>query len=268
MKSVANSLRINWPATLEDIESAKRRLKVEEAKRWSELASQGAGVKGYQNDKIGNFWLHNPSVLKPSRYIDALRLRTNTYGTRVVLARTNKDMDTKCRQCHMQPETIGHVLGLCVSTKKLRIKRHDEVRNYLTTKLSTTKTVVVEPTLAVNGSLYKPDLIIKDENRVFLVDVTVRLENRDYLQAAVREKTTKYTPCIDEVKKRFGCKNGQVLPIVVGSRGVMPRSTVENLKLLGLNKKDATTIALNVLRSSVEIANIFIDYTENTHFNA
>lgn len=260
LRAIANSLRINWPATLMDIESAKKRLKAEEAKSWSELRSQGQGVRDYCNDKIGNYWLQHPSVLKASRYIDALRLRTNTYGTRVVLARANKHMDVTCRRCHTQPETIGHVLGLCIHTKQLRIKRHDEVKNFIFSKLAPSKPVTVEPTLNINGRLFKPDLIIKSENKAFIVDVTVRYEHRDYLQVANKEKKEKYAPCLENIRQQMMCSESEVLPVVIGSRGAMPRDTVENLKILGLKKNDILTIALNVLRSSIEIANIFIDY--------
>jgi len=262
LKAIANSLRIKWPATLTDIESAKKRLKAEEeAKSWSDLRSQGQGVQDYCNDKIGNYWLQHPSVLKASRYIDALRLRTNTYGTRVVLARANSvHMDVTCRRCHVQPETIVHVLGLCIHTKQLRIKRHDEVKIFIVSKLVPSKPVTVEPTLNANGKLYKPDLIIKSENKAFIVDVTVRYGHRDYLQRANQEKKDKCAPCLEKIRQQLLCEESEVLPIVVGSRGVMPRSTAENLKTLGLKKNDILTIALNVLRSSVEIANIFIDY--------
>lgn len=260
LKSIANSLRINWPATLEDIDNAKKRLKNETLKSWGDLKSQGQGVSDFRYDKIGNHWLLNPAILKASRYIDALRLRTNTYGTKVVLARAKKDMDVRCRRCQVQPETIGHVLGLCIHTKQLRIKRHDEIKNFIASKLAPSKEVAIEAKLSVGGSLYKPDLIVKNGNKAFIVDVTVRYENRDYLQKARQEKIEKYNSCIEEVKKRFGCTTGQVLAVVIGSRGAMPRSTMEDLKILGLGRKDAITIALNALRSSIEIANIFIDY--------
>ncbi|CAL7932962.1 unnamed protein product [Xylocopa violacea] len=50
LKGIANSLRINWPATLEDIESAKKRLRKDNIRKWSELGSQGQGVKDFSQD--------------------------------------------------------------------------------------------------------------------------------------------------------------------------------------------------------------------------
>lgn len=260
LEQIARSLRINWPATIDDIKKAKHRLKMEHLGTWSALNSQGQGVQDYQNNKIGNYWLRNPWVLKASRYTDALRLRTNTFGTRVVLARTKKDIDIRCRRCRAQPETLGHVLGLCIHTKPHRIKRHDDIKNMIAERVALKDKVVLEPTLRANGCLYKPDLIVKNEDKAIIVDVTVRFENRDYLKQAYQEKVNKYEVCLKEAQNVLGCSSGSVLPIVVGSRGIMPQYTINNLKVLGIKQKDILTIALNTLRSSIEMANMFIDY--------
>jgi hypothetical protein len=79
LKKVANSLRINWPTSLEDIERARKRLKGSHIQLWAELRSQGQGVLDFSKNKSGNMWLNEYNLLKPSRFIDALRLRTNTF---------------------------------------------------------------------------------------------------------------------------------------------------------------------------------------------
>lgn len=97
------------------------------------------------------------------------------------MARTDKNMDVNCRRYHAQPETLGHILGLCQYTKGLRIKRHDEAKMLLAENLMKRNEVFVEPTLKVGGNLFKPDLVVKSEERLLVVDVTVRYENKDYL---------------------------------------------------------------------------------------
>jgi hypothetical protein len=158
LKKIANSLRINWPASLEDIEKARKRLKAAHIKQWAELRSQGQGVLDFSRNKTSNVWLTNYELLKPSRFIDALKLRTNTFGTRSVLARA-KNIDVACRKCRTQPETLGHILGLCQYTKGLRIKRHDEAKMTLADNLRKSYEVFIEPSLKVGGNLYKPDLV-------------------------------------------------------------------------------------------------------------
>jgi hypothetical protein len=235
LKKLANSLRINWPATLEDIEKARKRLKFEHVGQWSNLKSQGQGVADFVRSRTGNVWLVEQNLLKPSRFIDALRLRSNTFGTRTVLARADKNLDVHCRRCRAQPETLGHILGLCQYTKGLRIRRHDEVKSILAERLSNKNEVFVEPTLKVGGNLYKPDLVVKNEGRVLVVDVTVRYENKDYLSKAEKEKTDKYQVCLEHLKERFRVSEGAVIPVVLGSRGAITPNTEKNLKMLGVN---------------------------------
>jgi hypothetical protein len=51
-------------------------------------------------------------------------------GDKVALARA-KIKDVDCRRCHAQKETLGHILGQCVYTKKARIERHDTIKDYI-----------------------------------------------------------------------------------------------------------------------------------------
>lgn len=114
--------------------------------------------------------------------------------------------------------------------------------------------------MSVRGELKKPDLVIKDRDRLFVVDVTVRYENTATLQRAFADKSEKYAETASYIKQRTRSTKAEVLPIVVGSRGAMPLRTVNNLKTLGLSKSDMLTISMIALRSSIEIANAFIDY--------
>jgi hypothetical protein len=77
----AKSLGIPWPATLDNVNEARRNLRRRETERWERLSSQGQGVRDFRSDKIGNAWLRNPELLKPSRHIDALKLRITTVGS-------------------------------------------------------------------------------------------------------------------------------------------------------------------------------------------
>lgn len=138
------ALRIPWPATYEQIEEARKRVRRRETETWENLASQGQGVRSF-NNRESNAWLRNPKLLKSPRYVDALKLRTNTFGTRMVLNRANP-IDTKCRRCGMQRETLGHILGMCIHTKNKKIKRHDEIKNLIAEKTSKRCSVFVEPT--------------------------------------------------------------------------------------------------------------------------
>lgn len=198
--------------------------------------------------------------MKSSRYLDAIRLRTNTFGTRVVLSRTKPDAPKICRRCGLQPETLGHILGQCVFTKPARIRRHDDIKNLIADRVSRRHMTLLEPTIDEGPTLKKPDIIIKKNDETIVVDVTVRYEKGAYLAEAEKEKRTKYKGTAELMARRLGTAKSSVLPIVVGSRGVLPKKTVKALDQLGISNKDKKTIALSTFRSSVEMANAFIDY--------
>ena len=92
-----------------------------------------------------------------------------------------------------------------------------------------------------------------------MVDVTVRYENKDYLALAEKEKIEKYRPCLRALKELFNGSGGEILPVVLGSRGTNTPNTEKVLKRLGIANNDIKTMLLNVLRSSIEPCNIFID---------
>lgn len=261
INNYCTDLKITKPESIKEVERVKMLLKNREISSWEELQLQGQGVKEYSGDKIGNKWLMDPTLLKGSRFIDAIRLRTNTFGTRIVLSKTKPNAVIECRKCALQAETLGNIIGICTYTKPARIKRHNDIRDYIINKISKTKTVFTEPTINDNGELKKPDIVVKNGNEIQVIDVTIRYEDKDYLKIAAEEKIEKYKTTAELIKERTNNNTKSVvLPIVIGSRGIIPRNTKACLTDLGFNKSDMLTISLMALRSSIEIANAFIDY--------
>jgi hypothetical protein len=61
-------------------------------------------------------------------FITGLKLRTDTYPTKVTLARAgNPGGDVACRRCKAAPETVGHISGQCPAVKGYRINRHNGI---------------------------------------------------------------------------------------------------------------------------------------------
>ncbi|KAG8296631.1 hypothetical protein J6590_052717 [Homalodisca vitripennis] len=71
-------------------------LKEEARLAWQAQDSQGVGVLDL---------LLNQAALKPGQFIDALKFRTNTYGTRVAIHRGTRTDVSDCRRCHSKPDT-------------------------------------------------------------------------------------------------------------------------------------------------------------------
>jgi hypothetical protein len=126
-----------------------------------------------------------------------------------------------CRKCRAEKETLGHILGLYVYTKQQRIYRHDQIKDLiLVTTLKKNKDAVAsrESTLQVpDGGRLKLDLVIK------IQDVTIRHEDRDTLSRAREEKLHKYSPIMELLKTRMDVQEGEIIPVVTGTRGAMPK---------------------------------------------
>nr|ADX60049.1 R2 protein [Kalotermes flavicollis] len=261
-KKVANSLRLIWPVTLKDVVRARNNFKSQGSKEWEKVVSQAHGVKDFRDDSLGNCWLYDPTVLSSSRYTDALRLRTNTFGANVALRGADKDLEVNCRRCHGKPETLGHVLGECVATKGMRI-RHEkmaafvaincEEKGYQTTR---------EQLLSIEQRRLKPDLVVMDRERALIVDVTVRFESGDALSRGASEKIEKYQPLADYFVSQGADREASVLPIVVGSRGAITQATMKTLFMRVLDvERVSNYLAISAVASSVQISCMNLDYT-------
>ena len=49
---------------------------------WITRVFQGKSIKSLTNDKFGNDWIYNQMLLKPGRFITALKMRTNITANR------------------------------------------------------------------------------------------------------------------------------------------------------------------------------------------
>jgi len=158
-----------------------------------------------------------------------------------------------CRRWRMQRETSGHILWMCLHTKSKRIRRHDEIKHFIAGRLPERFSTFFEP--AVNVAAIWRSWIWLSKTRI------------GWWSSASQSGTKTGSAWPMPIGRRPGstrrrlntlnrsCATAKVFPIVIGCRGVMPRSTVENVSKLGIRGKDLIVISMSALRSSVEIAN-------------
>ena len=86
LERIAKSIRLPWPQLItKQIDAYKKRKKAEELRIWSQLPSKGKSVHSFPDDKYGNCWLYDPTLLKPCRFLTVLRMRSGTNSDRVTL---------------------------------------------------------------------------------------------------------------------------------------------------------------------------------------
>jgi hypothetical protein len=264
LSAIARAARLNWGNLDQDgITRYNKRQKAEELHQWSQLPSKGKSVPSFADDVYRNCWLYEPDLLKPSRYITALRLRNGTNGDRVTLHKAVAQPSVRCRRCDAQLETLAHVLGQCTHMKGLVIRRHNSIRDFIskTTAHKDGYMVTEEPSIITAEGTLKPDLVVIHQKRVHVVDVTVRHEDVGYLQNGYNEKHRKYAPLLQILADQHQIEPGRVLPIVIVTRGAIPKSTIAALEEPGItDRRSLITIALLALRSSTEMYHAFLDY--------
>ena len=155
-------------------------------------------------------------------------------------------------------------------TKRDRIRRHDAIRDFLAHKLAIKADqfqVIEEASIDTASGALKPDLVAVNQGRVHVVDVIVRHEDVGYLEGH-ESKIRKYTPLLPPLAEKLNVDPGQVLPIVVGNRGAIPKLTLSCLEDLKItDRKSFVTLALLALRSSIEIYHAFVDYDAPPAYN-
>lgn len=193
-----------------------------EKEELTSLRTQGKGAKCFFDNNVGNAWLKGPSILDEHEFLAALKLRSNTVPTREYGARGRPGTIVDCRRCGRSVETLGHISGRCLALKGLRIKRHDEVcRQVKVLALKRGFEVVETPkVIGTDGKSYFPDLILKNGEKVFIVDPTVVWDDDPKsLKEAAKGKETKYRRIVTAVETMTGGKVADVIPVVVGARG-------------------------------------------------
>jgi hypothetical protein len=103
--------------------------------------------------------------------------------------------------------------------------------------------------------------VVIHRERVLVVDVTVRHEDKRYLEERDSSKVNKHKPLLPIISKQLQRQPGKVLPIVIGTRGALPMATLLSLEELGItDRKSLITLTLLALRNSTEIYHALIDY--------
>ncbi|KAG8239027.1 hypothetical protein J437_LFUL018664 [Ladona fulva] len=97
--------------------------------------------------------------------------------------------------------------------------------------------VLRELTFSANNANLRPDLVVIRWEQCFIVDVTVGFEDTGSLEKAETKKREKYSVLLHEVQTMFGMRRAKVVPIVIGARGPVPRSTKNSLRDLGLDRQ-------------------------------
>ncbi|XP_063897007.1 uncharacterized protein LOC135118563 [Helicoverpa armigera] len=189
-----------------------------------------------------------------------------------------------CRRCHSTPETIQHITSACRSLAQTDYKhRHDQVASivhqhlahklkfierktaYYKYKPSTTfennshrlywdRTIITDKTIHFN----RPDITLFDKNNknAYLIDIAI--PNTHNVQSTIADKLTKYQDLAIELKRQWQAQTIHIVPIVMSSTGVVPKSLKRSLDLLQIPQYITQTIQKAVILNTCRITRKFL----------
>ncbi|KAJ4434248.1 hypothetical protein ANN_22798 [Periplaneta americana] len=259
-----------WTVTLRE----EQRLRVFENKVLAKMfgAKRDEVTGGWR--KLQNAELHalysSPDII---RNIKSRRLRWAGHVARMGDSRNAYSLETRGRKTFREAETDapfpchGDLELCCITPVKLRgellrIDRHNTVRSIIANRLREHGEYEVYEEvqcLSTEGSTRRADIIIIDRDKKktgLILDPTVRFEiNEDQPKQVHEEKRAIYLPCCDDLSHKYNIQDWNVIGLMFGARGTIPKFTLEILRKLKVPDKTLQTIASAILKSSLNIIN-------------
>ena len=230
--------------------------------------------KPYVDQESTNCWLAKSDLKgETESLITAAQdqaLKTRNYQKYIL----GQDIDSTCRLCQKNEETIDHILSGCeVLAKREYLQRHNNVASYIHWHVCKDNGIEVDekwyqhqPTgIVKQGSVTifwdypvttdrtipanRPDIIIKnnESNVCQLIDISVPSDRNICLKYS--EKKTKYKDLEIEVCRMWK-KKTEVLPVIVGALGTIKKGSQEILDKISKNIEVSSIQKITLLGSA------------------
>jgi len=106
----------------------------------------------------------------------------------------------------------------------------------------------------------RPDITFmnKQTKNTFLIDIAV--PNTHNLAKTITDKQNRYQELVNEICAMWKQNTAQLIPIVISSTGVIPKSLSQSLKRLGLHPNTYIQIQESVILGTCSIVRNFLNY--------
>jgi len=215
----------------------------------------------YVDIELSNKWLTNADLFaKTEGFLTAIQ-------DQIILRRNYKkyilkqpDTDELCRRCGKESETIQHITAACEQlAPTVCVKRHDGLAKVIHQKLAEAAELIDDkrpyykytPANVLENENFKvywnrsiltdkipfnrPDITFmnKKTKNTFLIDIAV--PNTHHLAETITDKQNKYQGLANEICGMWKQKAAKVIPIIISSTGVIPKSLSQSLTRLNLH---------------------------------
>jgi hypothetical protein len=206
------------------------------------LPDQGKVARCLQTSSFPstNSWCYDGTGMRFCDWRFIHRARTNTLPTNDVKSRFSNGNSPICRICHSPENTepLPHIICHCRPNMPSITKRHDSVLQRLSNAINCGSFTVDKIVPGAPG-INRPDLVITENNKVTIIDVTCPFENDDSaLSSAALRKEEKYNYLIDHFRTLN--KQAKVFGFVVGPLGGWFPGNEKVLDEIYMNKRYRT----------------------------
>ena len=126
-------------------------------------------------------------------FIHSIHLRINQLPTREQTTRGGRPGERVCRGCKNYVETVSHIQQKCPHTHCPRIQRHDSIARLLADECTKQGWQVTwAPCIRTSCGIKKPDLIISNNYKITIVDITIVWDSPEPLEIAYQDKLDLY----------------------------------------------------------------------------
>lgn len=203
------------------------------ASRWKLVlrrSCDGAGLSQMSDVPMASSWVvDGTDLLSGSDYLSCIHVRTNVPYCKSRVSRGRPCIGNLCSRGCQSPETLDHILQKCWSSHALRIRRHDNLCNYIARNLDNKgySCHLEERHTLPSGQVLKPDITAYSENDILIIDAQV-INDQFPLQEAHENKIKKYEPLKQQLTplRPDGVK---LTSLTLNWRGSISKDSLEDL---------------------------------------
>lgn len=210
-------------------------------------------LKDARQDSASNSWVRDRAQeISGQDFIHYHHIRAGVLPSKARTTR-GRDHERLCRAGCMVSETNYHVIQQCQRTHGGRVHRHDRVVNMLCENFKGRENVKVlkEQRFKTRAGMRKPDLIVYNREKAFVIDVQVvsgRSLERDHAT-----KVAKYRdiPGMEDlVKKKCTVRTVEFHAITISYKGIIEKNTSKLLYKLNFNEQFKFCMVSSILRGT------------------
>ena len=154
----------------------------------------GKGLQEARKFPTANNWTRGATrLMHGNSFVHSIKLWINQLPTREQTTHGGRPGERKCRGCSNYVETLSHILQKCPRTHGPHIQRHDSIARLIAERCQERGWQVTwAPRICTTTGIKKPDLIIHNQYKIAVVDVTITWDSPEPLSNSYQDKLDNY----------------------------------------------------------------------------